>query len=99
MTNVPEYELYPTPDITGEEWRERSACKGLDPSLFIVPSIGRPRKGEDRREDKAKNICHNICPVQLDCELSGSNAPGIWGGYSEKERHARRAARRRGEIK
>ena len=68
-------------------WRDKAACKGVDPDLFF------PQRGDSIRE--AKEVCQG-CVVRLDCLeyalVNGENL-GIWGGYSERER--RRMRRRR----
>ena len=46
-----------------------------------------------RQIEKAKAICHDLCPVRsvcLDWSLDNNVADGVWGGYSEDERKSMR---------
>lgn len=68
-------------------WRQRGACKGLDPDIFYPPS--------DEDADEAKAICMS-CAVRDTCleySLTNREADGIWGGATERER--RRMLRQR----
>ena len=68
-------------------WRERAACKGMDPAIWY-PTMG----GSNKR---AKEVC-DACPVKSECgeaALARREDFGIWGGMSERER--RRILRRR----
>jgi WhiB family redox-sensing transcriptional regulator len=68
-------------------WRQRGACRGLDPDIFY------PTSDDDAGE--AKSICAS-CTVRemcLEYALSNREADGIWGGATEKER--RRMLRQR----
>ena len=68
-------------------WRQRAACRGVDPDIFY------PVSDEDAEEAKA--ICMQ-CPVQqkcLDWALGNREKEGVWGGATERER--RRIIRRR----
>jgi WhiB family redox-sensing transcriptional regulator len=68
-------------------WRNRAACRGLDPAIFYPPS--------DEEADEAKAIC-GVCPVREPClehALSYREHEGIWGGATERER--RRMIRQR----
>ncbi len=68
-------------------WRQRGACRGLDPGIFY------PASEEDA--DEAKAICAT-CPVQQLClehALTNRERDGVWGGLTEKER--RRIIRQR----
>jgi WhiB family redox-sensing transcriptional regulator len=68
-------------------WRQRAACRGVDPDIFYPVS--------DEEADDAKAICA-ICPVQQAClewALSRRESDGVWGGATERER--RRIIRRR----
>ena len=68
-------------------WRNRSACRGLDPTIFYPPS--------DEEADEAKAICA-VCPVREPCleyALANRERDGIWGGRTERER--RRLVRQR----
>ena len=68
-------------------WRQKGACRGLDPAIFYPAS--------DDDADQAKSICA-ICPVREPCleyALAHRERDGIWGGATEKER--RRLLRQR----
>jgi WhiB family redox-sensing transcriptional regulator len=74
-------------DTTSPAWRQRAACRGVDPDIFY------PVTDEDAEEAKA--ICAQ-CPVQHAClewALSTREREGVWGGATERER--RRIIRRR----
>lgn len=68
-------------------WRQRAACKGLDPDVFYPSS--------DEEADEAKAICE-ICPVRplcLEHAITFRERDGVWGGLTERER--RRVVRQR----
>lgn len=68
-------------------WRQRGACRGLDPDIFYPVS--------DEDAGQAKSICA-ICPVRgacLEYALTNREHEGIWGGATERER--RRLLRQR----
>ncbi|MGH9279980.1 MAG: WhiB family transcriptional regulator [Acidimicrobiales bacterium] len=68
-------------------WRQRGACRGLDPDIFYPPT--------DDEADAAKAVCVE-CPVREPClefALSTREADGIWGGTTARER--RRILRQR----
>ena len=68
-------------------WRQRAACRGVDPDIFYPVS--------DEDAEDAKAICRQ-CQVQercLDWALSNREREGVWGGATERER--RRIIRRR----
>jgi WhiB family transcriptional regulator, redox-sensing transcriptional regulator len=68
-------------------WRQRAACKGVDPDIFY------PVSDEDAEEAKA--ICAQ-CPVREACleyALGNRERDGVWGGATERER--RRMIRQR----
>ncbi|HXY44652.1 MAG TPA: WhiB family transcriptional regulator [Acidimicrobiales bacterium] len=68
-------------------WRQRAACRGLDPDIFY------PVSDEDAWEAKA--VC-DACPVRQPClehALAGREREGVWGGLTERER--RRVLRQR----
>jgi WhiB family transcriptional regulator, redox-sensing transcriptional regulator len=69
------------------EWRERGACRGLDPSIFFPD--------EDDDAGDAKQVCAS-CDVRLTClehALAIREKQGVWGGATERER--RRIIRQR----
>jgi WhiB family redox-sensing transcriptional regulator len=68
-------------------WRQRAACRGVDPDIFYPVS--------DEEAEDAKAICAQ-CPVQRAClewALAHRESDGVWGGATERER--RRIIRRR----
>ena len=68
-------------------WRDRGACRGLDPEVFY------PDEEEDPIEAKA--ICGG-CHVRVTClehALRYREKEGVWGGCTERER--RRIIRQR----
>ena len=68
-------------------WRQRAACRGVDPSVFYPV--------EDEAAESAKVICGQ-CPVRQPCleyALVTRERDGVWGGATERER--RRIIRQR----
>lgn len=68
-------------------WRNRSACRGVDPDIFFPVS--------DEEAGQAKAICSE-CPVREACleyALATRERDGVWGGATERER--RRMIRQR----
>lgn len=68
-------------------WRQKAACRGVDPDIFFPVS--------DEEAEDAKAIC-GLCPVQelcLEWAISTREKEGVWGGATERER--RRIIRRR----
>jgi WhiB family redox-sensing transcriptional regulator len=68
-------------------WRQRAACKGVDPDIFYPTS--------DEEAEEAKAICAT-CPVREACleyALANRERDGVWGGATERER--RRMIRQR----
>ncbi len=68
-------------------WRQRGACRGLDPDIFYPPS--------DDDAGEAKAVCAQ-CQVRQAClefALDTREAEGIWGGATARER--RRVLRQR----
>jgi WhiB family transcriptional regulator, redox-sensing transcriptional regulator len=73
------------------DWVNRSACKGLDPTIFY-PST-------DEEAEEAKAVCAE-CPVQEDClehAIGQREHNGVWGGATERERQ--RIIRRRRRLR
>ncbi|WP_046731437.1 WhiB family transcriptional regulator [Streptomyces humi] len=75
-------------------WRERAACRDVDPDLFFpVGTAGLTLV----QIDEAKAVCAR-CPVRERClrwALDVGQVEGVWGGTTESERRAtrRRSAR------
>jgi WhiB family redox-sensing transcriptional regulator len=78
-------------------WQLKGLCRGNHSYLFFPPSTVERKEERERRETKAKAICH-VCPVKGEClefALEIREPYGIWGGVTETERRqmlARRAA-------
>ncbi|MEU5893311.1 WhiB family transcriptional regulator [Streptomyces sp. NPDC047461] len=76
-------------------WRERAACRDVDPDLFFpIGTAGLTLV----QIDEAKAVCAR-CPVRERClrwALDVGQVEGIWGGTTESERRAtrRRSARK-----
>lgn len=70
-----------------ENWRAAAACRFADPELFFpVSDFG---KSVDQAAE-AKAICA-MCRVRRQClafALRTRQVHGIWGGLTERERHA-----------
>lgn len=79
------------PAPVGEDrwgWRERAACRGLDPGLF------HPERGPlaEAQTDAARAVCGG-CVVRMTCLLVALEDPtclGVWGGTSERQRRRMR---------
>jgi WhiB family redox-sensing transcriptional regulator len=72
-------------------WRLSAACRDLDPDLFFPIGAAGPAVTQVA---EAKQICVT-CPVRtpcLDWALRHYQDFGIWGGATESERQALRAA-------
>jgi len=70
-------------------WRDRGACRGLDPEVFYPET--------DEEASEAKSVC-SACHVQLTClehALSYREKEGVWGGATERERRRMIRQRRR----
>jgi WhiB family redox-sensing transcriptional regulator len=81
------HEVCETPPIQLERfWRERAACRNMDPNLFF-PNSGRKLDNE-KQEAIAKAVCAR-CVVRTSCleyALRTDQIIGVWGGMSEEER-------------
>lgn len=68
-------------------WRQRAACRGVDPDVFYPSS--------DEEAEEAKAVCR-VCPVRESCleyAIINRERDGVWGGATERER--RRIIRQR----
>jgi len=68
-------------------WRNRGACRGLDPEIFYPQS--------DEEVTEAKDVCAQ-CNVRVAClehAIGHREKEGVWGGATERER--RRIVRQR----
>jgi WhiB family transcriptional regulator, redox-sensing transcriptional regulator len=72
-------------------WRDRAACRRLDPELFFPVSAS----GESLPQiETARRVCER-CPVRTAClrwALGAGQVSGIWGGTTEEERRTIRYA-------
>ncbi len=72
--------------VAEEPWRERAACRGLDPDMFY-PERDAPGRADDIVRE-AKGVCRR-CPVRDVCLASAIERReryGVWGGKTERER-------------
>jgi WhiB family redox-sensing transcriptional regulator len=88
-------------DWSSEDWRDRSACRDVNPTLFFP--VGASGYAVNQI-DTAKKVCQT-CVVRdecLDFALHANQEAGVWGGTSEDERRKLRrqwlAARRRAAV-
>lgn len=73
--------------MTELSWRDRGACRGLDPEIFYPET--------DEEAGEAKQVCAG-CNVRLAClehAIAQREKDGVWGGATERER--RRIIRQR----
>ncbi|MFE0189658.1 WhiB family transcriptional regulator [Streptomyces sp. NPDC059008] len=66
-------------------WRDRGACKDVDPDLFFPVGSTGPAL---LQVEEAKSVCRR-CPVLETCAawaLENREAHGVWGGMSEDDR-------------
>lgn len=66
-----------------DNWREKAACKGQDPNLYI------PEKKHSRDTIHYDKTTCMSCPVQQQCleyALKNRAKKGLWGGTTPKER-------------
>lgn len=64
-----------------DEWMADGLCRQVDMDMFF------PEQGGSTRD--AKRVCL-ACPVQAEClayALANPDLLGVWGSYSERERH------------
>jgi WhiB family redox-sensing transcriptional regulator len=71
------------------DFRERAACRDVDPELFFPVGHSGPAQ---RQIAAAKAVCRR-CPVIDDClawALDARHEEGVWGGQDMAERNALR---------
>lgn len=85
-------------DTSDPDWRDRAACKDVDPDLFFPTSNTGPALDQI---EAAKAVCR-ACPVQRIClefAMMTNQQHGIWGGTTDEQRRKMRrnwlASRRR----
>lgn len=66
--------------LAGEEWRDRAACRGMDPDLF------HPVSGDDVVLAQAVCLGCSVTGECLDFALANGMSTGVWGGRSERQR-------------
>ncbi|MFV8165237.1 WhiB family transcriptional regulator [Mycobacterium sp. 134] len=77
----------PTPESAFPDWRSRSSCRDVDPTVFYGPDRERAA-ARRQRVARAKAICQS-CPVRRAClrqSLRFSEPHGVWGGLTADER-------------
>lgn len=86
----------PSPGPYPDDWRQDAACARVDPELFFPECAD----GYRERTNAALRICREVCPVRARClaESLLAREHGIWGGMTDKERHALTPAQRRRYI-
>ena len=72
--------------VSGGDWWNQAACKGMDSGLWVPELAGGPSARE------AQRIC-DTCPVQHECldhalahETGDDDLLTVWGGYTTPER-------------
>lgn len=82
----------PTPDL---EWRDRAACRDMDPELFFP--IGETGPAALQIAD-AKQVCARctVVPECLHWALASGQEFGVWGAKSESELRELRGQRQTG---
>jgi WhiB family transcriptional regulator, redox-sensing transcriptional regulator len=80
------------------EWRDRAACRNVDPELFFPLTFSGPSQ---RQTEQALAVC-TTCSVRsacLDWAIANDVVHGVWGGLSEDQRvAAHRASRKRSAV-
>lgn len=77
--------------MSGLDWYERAACRGLDVEIFYAEEPGATAE--------ALRIC-TACPVRTVCHETAMNIRephGVWGGTPEQQR--RRIFRREDRLR
>lgn len=92
MNTIPQPRVICPVHPLADTWKLQAACRGMDTRLWY------PAQGL-RAGAEAKAVCAG-CPVRAECLAYVTALPGperrygIWGGLSDRERRARRRARR-----
>jgi WhiB family redox-sensing transcriptional regulator len=89
MADPTDEETRPVDNQPTPGWRNRAACRGVDPDIFY------PLSDEDA--DDARAIC-SACGVREAClawALGNREHEGVWGGATERERRRMIRQRRR----
>jgi len=76
----------------GDEWKDRAACAGMKPDVFMVPdSYLKGRKASRIEPDmaKARAVCAT-CPVGRECEADGTD--DMWSIRNSKTPRERGAS-------
>ena len=75
-----------TREYDSGNWRERAACRGINPDLFFPAGERDELSAEDTL--RAKAVCAS-CSVQDECliyAISNHVDHGVFGGFTEQER-------------
>lgn len=66
--------------MTLGDWISDAACRGMDTESFFLPP-------HDREARVALRVCA-ACPVRVDClqDAYATDAYGVWGGTTERQR-------------
>lgn len=95
MSDTSQRLLRRQPGSADTDWRNRAACREVDPDLFFPVGVSGPAL---LQIEEAKRVCR-ACPVHSPCLRwaveSGENT-GVWGGTTEDERRMLRVARAAG---
>ncbi|MFI7114014.1 WhiB family transcriptional regulator [Nonomuraea sp. NPDC050227] len=85
---------------SGNGWRQRAACRDVDPVLFFGPA-GEKAVSAYIRETEAVAFCNANCPVISQClewALQLGEA-GVWGATTEDERKALKRRQQRAALR
>ena len=72
------------------EWTSRSACRGMDPEVFI-------QEEDEATTEVALSVCQ-VCPVRFEClrrAVENNEKLGVWGGRTSAQRRSDRRATQR----
>jgi WhiB family redox-sensing transcriptional regulator len=70
-------------------WRQRAACRGVDPDIFYPVS--------EEEAEEARSVCRSCAVMEacLEWALVNRERDGVWGGATERERRRLIRQRRR----
>ena len=88
-----------TSPVHDETWRDRAACRRVDPRLFDpldgreTHALGTEAEAHPRIRSAIAVCLH--CPVMLECGLAAGMEEGVWAGvYRSKMKAERQRARK-----
>lgn len=72
---------------SGEDWREKRECWGMDPDIFF-PEDAEDEIEREARTIQAKSTCARclVSAMCLDAALRNGDSVGIFGGLDHEER-------------